>query len=113
MNKIILLVVIGLFFSMTLANQSHKPENGFVPDKKTAIAIAEAIWLPIYGENNLKRKKPFTAKLKDNKVWIVEGTLNVTRKRKDSTEVIIIKGGVPYIEINKADCKILKVTHGK
>lgn len=80
---------------------SYTPENGFVPDEKTAIKIAEAIWLPIYGEK-IYRKRPFTAKLRDGQIWVVEGSLN--------SQVL---GGVPYAEIRKDDCKILKVIHTK
>jgi len=32
------------------------PKNGFVPDEKTAIAIAEAILIPIYGPGGLQAK---------------------------------------------------------
>ena len=82
-------------------NQSaYIPKSGFVPNKTTAIKIAEAIWLPIYGER-IYKKKPYTVKL-ENGVWIIEGTLPRNSK-----------GGVPYIEIQKTDGKILKVMHGK
>lgn len=73
----------------------------YVPNQETAVKIAEAIWLPIYGEKVLSFK-PYKAVLKDNTVWIVEGTLPKG-----------MKGGTPYIEINKEDCRIIKVTHGK
>ena len=76
------------------------PKKGFVPDDTTAIKIAEAVWLPIYG-NIIYSKKPFKAVLKKG-VWIVEGTLPRN-----------YQGGVPYIEIQKKDGKILKVIHGK
>jgi membrane protein YdbS with pleckstrin-like domain len=79
----------------------HDPQkNGYVPNKETAIRIAEAIWLSIYGKE-IYKNKPFNATLKDNEVWIIEGTLHSPR------------GGVPYAEIQKADCKVLKVTYGK
>jgi hypothetical protein len=71
----------------------------YVPDEVTAVKIAEAIWLPIYGAKIFKNR-PFNARLQKG-VWIVEGT--------SYTE----KGGVPYIEIQQKDCKILKVIHGK
>jgi len=45
-----------------------KPKAGFVPDEKTAIAIAVAVWTPIYGEKNIQKEKPFKAVLKDG-VW--------------------------------------------
>ncbi len=83
----------------TFVFQNDKSSN-YVPTEEVAMKIAEAVWLPIYGEKILKYK-PFKATLKDNKVWIVTGTLNKGL------------GGTPYIEIQKSDCKILKVTHGK
>ena len=82
-------------------NQSgYIPKVGFVPNETTAIKIAEAVWLPIYGEN-IYKKKPYKTKL-INGIWIVEGSLPLNRE-----------GGVPYIEIQKKDGKILKVMHGK
>jgi hypothetical protein len=92
--------------SMTISNQHISKESvrtaiAFVPNEETAIKIAEAIWLPIYGEE-VYEKKPYRVSLSKNKVWIVKGTLP-----KNS------RGGVPYIEIRKSDCKILTVTHGR
>lgn len=84
----------------TKQEHSYTPKDGYVPNKETAIKIAEAIWLPIYGKV-IESEKPYIAELKDSTVWIVQGTLKST------------KGGVAYIEIQKSDCKILKVTHGK
>jgi hypothetical protein len=78
----------------------HKTSDGLVPNQETAIKIAEAIWLPIYG-NEIYSRKPFIATLKSDSIWVVQGTLNRG------------KGGVPYIEIQKNDCKILKVIHTK
>lgn len=77
------------------------PTEGFVPNEATAIKIAIAVWTPIYGDK-ISKNKPYKIILK-NGVWIVEGSLpsNYTL------------GGVPYIEIQKTDGKILKVMHGK
>lgn len=74
--------------------------NDLVPDDMTAMKIAEAIWLPIYG-SKIYQEKPYTASLKDS-IWIVEGTLP---KGSD--------GGTAYIQIQKKDCKVLMVTHYK
>ena len=79
---------------------SVNPKGGLVPNAETAIKIAEAVWLPIYGGAVLK-KKPFVARLV-NDVWVVEGTL--------PTESV---GGVPLAEISKKDGKVLRVSHGK
>jgi hypothetical protein len=104
MKKANLVVIIGLLivtlgFVPNLKQTNLKPVNGFVPDEETAIKIAEAIWYPIYGDE-IYDEKPFKAELKDS-IWIVQGTLNYDF------------GGVAYIEIQKSDCKILKVKHGK
>jgi hypothetical protein len=72
----------------------------FVPDEKTAIKVAEAIWLPIFGED-IYDEKPFVAHLVKN-VWYVSGSLKPGEF-----------GGVAMIEIRKSDCKILSVSHPK
>jgi hypothetical protein len=114
MKKIIILSLLTILFFMPMSSrhdkenqkkQESKTENcdgmvDYVPNKETAIKIAEAILYAIYGEN-IYKQKPFIVTL-DNEVWMVEGSLPKG-----------MKGGVAYIEIQKKDCKILKVTHGK
>ncbi len=105
-NVFKLLALLVLLVSISGTGVCHRspsgtPKNGFVPDEATAINIAEAIWLPIYGKS-IYNEKPFHAKLYKGTVWVVEGTLPVN-----------MLGGTAYIEINKSDCRILKVTHGK
>ena len=81
--------------------QTFHPKDGYVPGAGTAIKIAEAVWLPIYGKQ-IENEKPFKAHLKDDMIWVVEGTLPPH-----------MLGGVAYAEIQKADGKILSVIHGK
>lgn len=81
-----------------LFQNNYVPKDGYVPNEETAVRIAEAIWLPIYGEKDVESCKPFVAKLKNSNIWVVEGTAPPRQK-----------GGVFYIEIRKSDCKILKV----
>jgi hypothetical protein len=86
---------------------SHKyydRKNGLVPDKVTAEKIAEIILVNIYGES-VRKQKPFIVTLKNNNIWVIQGRWN----SKDMN----LKGGVAYMEIQKSDCKILKVIHGK
>jgi NTF2 fold immunity protein len=100
-------VVLGLLaFSSAFAQETspphnYKPPEGYVPDAQTAIQIALAVWLPIYGRKQIDSEKPYTATLKDG-VWTVSGTLphgyNV--------------GGVAVAEISKLDGTILRVSHG-
>jgi hypothetical protein len=77
------------------------PKDGFVPNEETAKKIAEAVLYPIYGET-IKNQKPYKVTLIENKIWVVEGTLS-----KNAV------GGVFHIEIQKDNCAILNVSHGK
>ena len=76
------------------------PKEGFVPSEETAIKIAEAVWLPIYGDS-LKDERPFHAKVV-GEIWHVEGSL---------PEGWL--GGVAEAEISKVDGRILRVSHGQ
>lgn len=80
---------------------SYIPANGFVPDEATANRIAEAVWIPIWGEEHVRAEKPFVATLNGD-VWTVIGTLK--------TGVV---GGVAEAEISKRDGRILRVAHGQ
>jgi NTF2 fold immunity protein len=95
-----MILAIGVAFADE-PKHSFKPEPGFVPDEKTAIAIAVAVWLPIYGEKIIKNEKPFVATLKDG-VWHVTGSLPKN-----------VCGGVAVAEISKDDARILRISHGK
>lgn len=81
---------------------SDVPKDGYVPDEKTAIKIAVAIWEPIYGEKQIADEKPYQARLDANGIWTVEGSL---------PEGWV--GGVAIAEIAKDDGRILNVIHGK
>ena len=80
---------------------SYKPPLGFVPDAGTAIIIAEAILVPIYGDEITRKQKPFIATL-DKGVWTVSGTLPKG-----------LKGGVALVEIAKKDARIIRAIHGR
>ena len=106
MRKTIMLVLFSLVsISLILASVSQRhsvvPPEGFVPNEKTAIKIAEAVWFPIYGEEQIRKEKPFVASLK-NGVWTVHGSLPKGWL-----------GGVAIAEISKTDGRILRVSHGK
>ncbi len=80
---------------------SYHPKEGFVPDQKTAIAIAEAVLRPIYGEETLAHERPFTAKLA-GELWTVEGSIPPG-----------MLGGVATAIIAKKDGRIMAVWHEK
>jgi hypothetical protein len=80
---------------------SFIPPLGFIPDEKTAITIAEAVLLPIYGEEKIKQERPFTAIL-NNGTWQVSGSLANG-----------YKGGVAIVEISQKNGQIFSISHGK
>lgn len=75
--------------------------KGFVPNKEVAIAVAEAILFPIYGESNIKKQRPYHVEL-INDIWLVEGTLAQN-----------YLGGVFMIKIAKKDAAISYLNHSK
>ena len=56
----------------TQSTNTLKPKGGYVPDEKTAIAIASAVWAPVFGSDRIEDQKPITANLQ-NGVWVVQG----------------------------------------
>ena len=75
--------------------------RGMVPDRETAIKIAESIWYPIYG-SQIYTEQPFIAELESDTVWIVRGSLPKDRV-----------GGCAEIRLRKSDAAVLYVDHEK
>jgi hypothetical protein len=50
------------------------PKEGLVPDKETAIKIAEVVLFRLYGEEDIIRQRPYTVK-KEDYIWWICGTL--------------------------------------
>lgn len=80
-------------------SHSFHPRDGFVPNKDTAVAIAYAVALPVYGIEELNREKPFRAELKGGQ-WIVLGTLH-----KNTS------GGTLVVQIDQASGAITYLGH--
>lgn len=122
MKKGIILSLIGFLIILSLyskestiiienkANNEYSPKEtiprDYVPNEETAKRVAEAIWLPIYGEKILEQR-PYNVILKDS-IWVVGGLMPLPCRNEPGC-----RGGTAYIEIRKRDCKILKVTHGR
>lgn len=81
------------------------PAEGFIPDSITAVSMAEAVFLPIYGREVLL-EKPFRAVLHGDSIWTVEGAFA-------SGKLAGHKGGSAFIEFRKADGRILGINHGE
>ncbi len=100
----ILFISSVLLFSVYAAadESSYKPKQGYVPDEQTAIAIAVAVWIPIYGREQIESEKPSRASLSDG-IWTVTGSLPKG----------FIKGGTAEAKISKDTGCILGVIHYK
>jgi hypothetical protein len=87
--------------------QSDLPKNGYVPNEATAVRIAEAVFIPIYGEKHVFSERPFQAKLKGD-IWTVKGSLPKPPKPGD-----IVVGGTMVAEIERTTGRIQAVYHLK
>ena len=97
-----------LLFLPTPARQQpvkgYLPAHGFVPDSATAVRIAVAVWIPIYGAQQISSEKPFVAKLA-NGVWTVTGSL------PPAPPGMVMLGGTAVAKIAQRDGRILFVIH--
>lgn len=50
------------------------PKEGLVPDKETAIQIAEVVLFRLYGKEDIIHQRPYVVKEEDY-VWWISGTL--------------------------------------
>ncbi len=49
----------AVLLSVPVQAQSYTPKDGFVPDPKTAVKIAEAVLIPVFGEKKIEAERPF------------------------------------------------------
>ena len=80
---------------------SFVPVEGYVPDSVTAIRIAKAVLIPIYGEEQINSEEPFGATLKDD-IWTVNGHF---QQRTNY--------GYALVRLSKRDGAILALMHFK
>jgi hypothetical protein len=77
-----------------------------VPDRNTALKIAKAVWVPIYGRKNLNGYI-YKVDLVENEGeynWAISGV-------KRFHVIFKINGGGPFIVIHKMTGKIINVGH--
>ncbi|HEX7284654.1 MAG TPA: NTF2 fold immunity protein [Candidatus Angelobacter sp.] len=85
---------------------SYIPKGGFVPNGETAVKIAEAVLIPVYGEQKVLSERPFTA-ARSGDTWTVVGTLHC------SPPGSLCKGGTAEVKISKTSGQILHMIHYK
>lgn len=84
------------------STKSYRPSPGYVPDSATAVRVAEAISMSMYGKALIQQELPLTARLK-GEVWVVTGQLPNGATR----------GGVAVVELARHTGRVLRVTHGQ
>jgi NTF2 fold immunity protein len=104
----------ALGFSLSIVTlalgQNFLPKEGYVPDSTTAVKIAEAVLVPVYGKKQIDSEQPFKAQLKDD-VWTVFGTLHCPNgKGGIATQCF---GGAAEVQISKIDAHVISMTHYK
>jgi hypothetical protein len=90
--------------------QSYQPAEGYVPDAGTAVKIAEAVLIPVYGGKQVASEEPCKASLKHG-VWTVAGTLHCPDGKGEITTNCV--GGTAVVKISKRDARILSMIHYK
>jgi NTF2 fold immunity protein len=95
-------------FCLFALGQSYVPKGGFVPDPATAVKIAEAVLIPVYGQEKIEAERPFIAKL-DKDVWTVSGTLHC--KEQNENPNVACLGGTAIVQISKRDARIILLGH--
>ena len=97
----VILLLSAFCSGMSVAASPKLPPQGIVPDEETAVKIAEIVFVPIFGTEEVIGFLPYHAQLKDG-IWTVYGTL----KRGS-------RGGTPQLTIQKQDGKVLEVWHSQ
>jgi len=86
-------------------NQGPTRANWKVPDEATAVKIAEAKLVSVYGKKQIESEQPLYAQLDEN-IWTVMGTFHCPVGKR-------CVGGIAEIKLSATDARILSVTHGK
>jgi hypothetical protein len=98
--QILVIFLLSVCFTLAAGDKmNYKPKVGYVPNAETAIKIAVAVWIPIYGKEQIESEKPYIATLKSG-VWTVTGTLPKG-----------YVGGTAIAEISEETGCILRIIH--
>ena len=91
------------------AKSDSTPRPGLVPDEATAIAIARAVLIPIYGAKQIRSEEPLTAR-RNGDIWVVTGTLCPNYKAPEGLPQFCV-GGTAELKLSVKDGRVLHVTH--
>jgi hypothetical protein len=94
--------------STALARETEFGFRDFVPDSPTAVAIARAVLIPIYGPELVRAEEPLQATRQaspQGDIWVVTGTLHCNAPP--------CLGGTGEVKLSVGDGRIIHVTHYK
>lgn len=100
--------MLGVLGSAMADPPQFVPPGGFVKESETALAIARAVLIPIYGAKTIGDEEPFVATDLGDR-WFVTGTLHCPGAPASS----ICLGGTAEVEIAKSDGRIVRLIHGR
>jgi hypothetical protein len=80
--------------------RSYRPASGFIPDRDTAIRVAKAILIPVYGEKTVDSEEPLSVAL-DGDVWTVKGAVRP------------YPSGNAEIKLSKSEGTVLFLSHSQ
>ena len=86
-------VIVLLLSNLVLASDPHQGHRDYVPDKRTAERIAEAVLVGQYGEEQIRAQSPLLVDGFNKQYWIVQ----VSGGENAPT----LKGGGPAVWIDK------------
>jgi hypothetical protein len=98
-------LTVALCFPQVGSPDGVSPKRGFVPNTNVAVAIADAVLIPVYGKKVIDAERPFKAVLNGN-VWTVTGSV-----RCDGPPGAVCPGGAAEVKISKRTGQILFMTH--
>ena len=79
---------------------------GSIPDKTTALKVAEPELIRIYGERIIRSEQPLDAGVSGD-TWIVNGTLHCSDGKGGRTSICL--GGVATAHLSKSDGRVLQI----
>jgi hypothetical protein len=75
-----------------------------IPDKETAVKVAEALLFPVYGESQIKSERPYEVCFVDG-YWVING-------HQSRGEAVAASVGGPFvIIINAINAQVVQLTH--
>lgn len=69
---------------------SVRPDEGFVPDEQTALAVAHVVLTRLYGADVVRSEEPFRV-TSDGIVWNIEGKARLPTETGDPISIRILK----------------------